>query len=530
MVQLGHVVPAELLYRSYLFFTSTSRVMVEHFGDLMNDAADRFVPPGGLVVEIGSNDGTALSSIRRRDVRVLGIDPARNIAVMSASRGVPTVSEFFTEPLAHEIRRVAGPAHLIVACNVLGHIDQLDDTFAGIRTLLADNGTLVFEVPYLARSPRPLRIRHRLSRTPLLFRHPPDSHTPVPTRPATCTRAELPRPRRHHPHHRRPRPGASDDATAWIQREIDARLNQRATYDTFVATVQSHRDGLRKTLIDLRAQGRRVLGYGASAKAAVVLNYCGIGLDLLPAVIDSTPAKQGWCIPGTRQPILPPSAIESQRPDVFPARLESRPRNNVPRIRVPCTRRSLHNSARPDLPRNPTMTTVKTPTPPPTQPTGIDGALLVQPTVHRDTCAVSSSKSSAPVGSTNPTRLCSGMSRARLPASSAACISIASSPTTGTSSTAKSSSPSPPHPKSPTYKVAKCLELDAANPRLFSAPASSTATESSPTPRSSIWSITNTPAATNTASAGTTRHSTCPHSGTTTKTPSSPTAINKPRC
>ena len=317
MVQLGHVVPAELLYRSYLFFTSTSRVMVEHFGDLMNDAADRFVPPGGLVVEIGSNDGTALSSIRRRDVRVLGIDPARNIAVMSASRGVPTVSEFFTEPLAHEIRRVAGPAHLIVACNVLGHIDQLDDTFAGIRTLLADNGALVFEVPYLRDlldrceydtvyhehlsyfAIRP--ILTLLSRHGLRLAHVQS----FPVHGGTIRITAV------------PGQGASDDATAWIQREIDARLNQRATYDTFVATAQSHRDGLRKTLIDLRAQGRRVLGYGAPAKAAVVLNYCGIGLDLLPAVIDSTPAKQGWCIPGTRQPILPPSAIESQRPDVF---------------------------------------------------------------------------------------------------------------------------------------------------------------------------------------------------------------------
>jgi novobiocin biosynthesis protein NovU/D-mycarose 3-C-methyltransferase len=317
LVQLGHVVPPELLFRSYLFFTSTSRVMVEHFGNLMNDAADRYVPPGGLVVEIGSNDGTALSSIRRRDVRVLGVDPARNIAVMSASRGVPTVSEFFTEPLAREVRRVAGPAHLIVACNVLGHIDDLDDTFAGIAALLADNGALVFEVPYLRDlldrceydtiyhehlsyfAIRP--ILTLLSRHGLRLERVQNFPVHGGTIRVTAVRGS----------------GADEDAAAWVQRENEAGLHLRSAFDAFVATVQSRRDWLRQTLADLRRQDRIVLGYGAPAKAAVVLNYCGIGTDLLPAVIDSTPAKQGWCIPGTRQPILPPSALESRHPDVL---------------------------------------------------------------------------------------------------------------------------------------------------------------------------------------------------------------------
>jgi hypothetical protein len=143
MVQLGHVVPAEMLFRSYLFFTSSSRRMSEHFSQLMTGKANEFVRPGGLVVEIGSNDGTGLSSIQRRDVRVLGVDPSRNISVMAASRGVPTVAEFFTEALAQEIARVAGRAQLIVGCNVMGHIDDLDDVCRGIRVLLAPDGAFV---------------------------------------------------------------------------------------------------------------------------------------------------------------------------------------------------------------------------------------------------------------------------------------------------------------------------------------------------------------------------------------------------
>ena len=149
MVQLGHVVPPDLLFRAYSFFTSSSRRMSDHFAELMHDCSSRFVPPGGLIVEIGSNDGTALASVDRRDVRLLGIDPARNISVMAAARGVPTVAEFFSQTLAQEVARVAGRASLIVACNVIGHINDLDDVCSGVEVLLAPDGGFVFEVPYL---------------------------------------------------------------------------------------------------------------------------------------------------------------------------------------------------------------------------------------------------------------------------------------------------------------------------------------------------------------------------------------------
>ncbi len=317
MVQLGHVVPAEMLFRSYLFFTSSSRMMSEHFAHLMGEATEEFVRPGGLVIEIGSNDGTALSSIRRRDLRILGIDPARNIAVMAASRGVPTVSEFFTEPLAREIRRVAGPAQLIVACNVLGHIDDLDDVLRGVSALLADDGALVFEVPYLRelveRREYDTIYHEHLSYFAinplacLLNRHNLAVHRVQSfgvhggTVRVTAVRGT----------------GCSPQARGWIENEAALGLLRRQTYEPFAAEVAARRDWLRQTLADFRGQGMKVLGYGAPAKASVVLNYCGIGIDLLPAVLDSTPAKQGWHIPGTRQPILPSDALATEKPDVL---------------------------------------------------------------------------------------------------------------------------------------------------------------------------------------------------------------------
>ena len=315
MVQLGHVVPPDLLFRSYLFFTSSSRRMSEHFSALMTTASNEFVPPGGLVVEIGSNDGTALSAIQRRDVRVLGVDPARNISVMAAARGVPTVSEFFTETLAREIARVAGPAQLIVACNVLGHIDDLDDVCRGIQALLAPGGALVFEVPYL---------RELLGRAEYdTIYHEHLSYFAV--RPIVCLlnrhglrldRVEF------FPVHGGTIRGTAVHGTGcppqveqWPEQEIQKGMAERHTFEAMARKVEAERIGLHQRLTDLKDSGAKVIGYGAPAKGTVVLNFCAIGTDLVPVVVDSTPAKQGWHVPGRHQRIVPPSAMEQEKPD-----------------------------------------------------------------------------------------------------------------------------------------------------------------------------------------------------------------------
>lgn len=317
MCQLGHVVPAELLFRSYLFFTSSSRRMGEHFSQLMTEASHEFVPPGGLVVELGSNDGTGLSSIQRRDVRVLGVDPSRNISVMAAARGVPTVSEFFTEPLAVEIARVAGRAHLVVACNVLGHIDDLDDVCRGIKALLAPGGALVFEVPYL------MEFLERAEYDTIYHEHL--SYFAVRPLAHLLNRHGLQLERvEYFPVHGGTIRGTavhgsscSPQVEEWIAEEVDKGIGAGRTFEVMARQVEANRAWLRRRLAELRAAGARVIGYGAPAKGTVVLNYCGIGPDLLPLVVDSTPAKQGCHVPGTHQPIRPPAVLEQERPDVL---------------------------------------------------------------------------------------------------------------------------------------------------------------------------------------------------------------------
>lgn len=316
MVQLGHVVPSRMLFRAYSFFTSSSRRMSDHFARLMHDCSEDFVPPGGLVVDIGSNDGTALASMQRRDVRVLGVDPARNISVMAAARGVPTIAEFFSEPLAREIARVAGPASLIVACNVLGHIDDLDDVCRGIRELLASNGAFVFEVPWLG---------DLLERTEFdTIYHEHLSYFAVRPLVQLFRRHGLRLERiEHFPVHGGTVRGTvvfgrgqSDQVAEWIEREHSLGLAERGTYRKLTKSIAQTKSSLLRWLKEQRDAGRTVWGYGAPAKGTVLLNYCGISTDLMPVVVDSTPTKQGLHVPGTHQPIFPPGEVERQRPDV----------------------------------------------------------------------------------------------------------------------------------------------------------------------------------------------------------------------
>lgn len=304
-VQLQHVVRPEDLYCDYAFVTSSSQVMTRHFSDLMNTGVEKYVKPGGLVVEIGSNDGTALKSITAKGVRRLGVDPAENLSRVAIANGVNTLPKLFSEAVASEIVRDHGQADLIVACNVLGHIDDLDDFCRGVKSLLSEDGALIVEVPdvnqlvdrtefdtiyhehlsyFGGRQIETLMHRNglRVEQTTaqnvhggsirLTIRHGTQDHL--------------------YYHTRRP-------ARDWAA----FRGRCEATRESLVGWLRFHKE-----------IGSSVLGYCAAAKATVFLNYCNITPDLLPGVIDSTPAKQGRFIPGTHQPILPPEELLKQMP------------------------------------------------------------------------------------------------------------------------------------------------------------------------------------------------------------------------
>src|SRR5438067_623065 len=150
LVQLLEIVDPEILFRDYVYVSGTSDTMRAHFAAFANSVKERFaLRPGELVVEIASNDGTFLQNFQGRDLRLLGIEPASNIAKIARASGIDTINEFFDERLGAEVHRAYGPAACVLATNVFAHVDDINGFVRGVLNLLAPEGVFIFENSYV---------------------------------------------------------------------------------------------------------------------------------------------------------------------------------------------------------------------------------------------------------------------------------------------------------------------------------------------------------------------------------------------
>ncbi len=148
-LQVGHIGNPDLQYRDYVYTTSLSLGLPEHFKSYASQVIDKYHPQtGSLVVEIGSNDGTLLRAFKERGYHVLGVDPARAIAATATAAGIETIGDFFTEASGRDIAQRVGKAQLIIANNMIANVPDLQDYMRGIDHLLADDGVFIFETQY----------------------------------------------------------------------------------------------------------------------------------------------------------------------------------------------------------------------------------------------------------------------------------------------------------------------------------------------------------------------------------------------
>ena len=149
-VQLLDVVDPQFLFDDYTYESGSTKQIVQHFDKTVEAACARYrLAPDSLVVDVGSNDGSLLRCFQKRGLRVLGIDPAREIAKKATQSGVPTIAEFLNLELARKIKKEHGPAAVVCAFNVFAHADDLSGMADSIREMLAPNGVFIFEVSYL---------------------------------------------------------------------------------------------------------------------------------------------------------------------------------------------------------------------------------------------------------------------------------------------------------------------------------------------------------------------------------------------
>ena len=319
LIQVTHVVPPQTLFQRYLYFSSVSEVMTRHFAALAREVRERFVPDNGLIVEIGSNDGVLLRAFLGRPVRILGIDPARNVAENARRSGVPTIADFFSEALARDIRLQQGPASVILGNNVFAHIDDLDDVMQGINVLLADDGVVVLEFPYVVDFLEQLEFdtvyHEHLSYfgiRPLAWLFDRYGFEICEIKRQTVHGGSI-RVYAHRRGSKRLSLSAHVAAFEALERQVGTATPERLA--RFAHDVELLRTELRTVVADLRASGKRIAGYTAPAKGTVLLNYCGFDSDTIEYLADATPVKQGLFCPGVRIPIRTPEYFHDDHPD-----------------------------------------------------------------------------------------------------------------------------------------------------------------------------------------------------------------------
>jgi SAM-dependent methyltransferase len=317
LAQLLHVVDPADMFRHYVYSSSVMPRVSARWKGYADDVSGRFLGAGEFVLEIGSNDGVLLRHFRELGYRVLGIDPARNIADAAIAEGIPTRTEFFTASLAGDIRAEQGPAKAVLANNVFAHIDDHTDVLHGVRALLHPDGVFAIEAPYLLDMFENLSydtIYHEhlsfLALRPLIHcfgRHGLEIFDVelVPSQGQSIRLFAGHRGRR----------AVRDSVHALVGRELAAGLDRVDTYLRLAERVAACRERLVASLAALKAQGRRVAAYGAPAKGNTVLNYCGIGRDVLDFAVDDLPSKQGLFTPGTHIPVTSRAEVDRAEPD-----------------------------------------------------------------------------------------------------------------------------------------------------------------------------------------------------------------------
>ena len=317
LVQLpAHASADELFTADYAYFSSTSSSWCSHAKRFVDAAVQRLeLGPESRVVELASNDGYLLQYVRQHGIPCLGIEPTHATAAAARDKGIDTLEQFFGVALAEELE----PADLVVANNVLAHVPDINDFVAGIARLLKPQGRASIEFPHLLRllagnqfdtiyhehySYLSLRVVQRIAQAAGL---------------AVVDVEELPT----HGGSLRlwlAHQGSADLMPAVqtvLLAEAEAGLERLEAYAGFQQRAEAAKHGLLQFLLQAKAEGKRVLGYGAAAKGNTLLNYAGIRTDLLPAVADRALSKQGKLLPGSHIPVISPEQLAMEAADTL---------------------------------------------------------------------------------------------------------------------------------------------------------------------------------------------------------------------
>jgi SAM-dependent methyltransferase len=320
LVQADAFVPPEDIFSHYAYFSSYSDSWVEHARQFTIMARQRFgLNETSQVIEVASNDGYLLKHFVAAGVPVLGIEPAENVADVARQAGVPTEARFFGKETAADLVSRGLAADIVIGNNVLAHVPDINDFVGGLSAVLKPDGVVSVEFPHLLRLIENIQFdtvyhEHFYYLSLLAVEKVFAAHglkvfdvEELPThggslRVLACRTGSTAHPLC---------PGVAkvraDEAAAGFDRV--------ATYEAFQSRVAPIKDGLLAFLKQAKREGKTVAAYGAAAKGNTLLNFCGVGTDLIAYVVDRNPHKQGHFLPGSKLPIHAPEKLDETKPD-----------------------------------------------------------------------------------------------------------------------------------------------------------------------------------------------------------------------
>jgi len=319
LVQLQEYINPENIFSEYAYFSSYSDTWLQHAQRYTEMAIARFqLSEQTQVIEIASNDGYLLQYFLSKGIPVIGIEPAANVAEVAIRKGIPTIVKFFGQETAKEQVAKGQQADLLIGNNVLAHVPDLNDFVQGMKILLKSQGVITMEFPHLMRLMQENQFdtiyhEHFSYFSFITVEKVFAAHglaifdvEEIPTHGGSL---------RIYACHAEDSKPISQKVSELRAREEKAGFTHLEHYFSFGEQVKQTKRQLLSFLIEAKAQGKTVVGYGAPGKGNTLLNYCGIRTDFLDYTVDRNPYKQGNFLPGTHIPIFHPDKIGETRPD-----------------------------------------------------------------------------------------------------------------------------------------------------------------------------------------------------------------------
>lgn len=320
LLQLDVFEMPEHIFRDYAYFSSYSKSWLAHCEAYCKLMKERFhLNESSKVVEIASNDGYLLQYFKALGIDVLGIEPAENVAKKARERGIETISEFFGEACARKLKEEGIKADVIVANNVLAHVPNLNGVIQGVAELLEEKGIFTAEFPHLMQL-----VKYNQFDT---IYHEHFSYFSLNTMNYLLKQHglrifDVEKLNTHggslriYATHEENGLEENERVVAFLKEEEALGMKTIAFYEAFQRQINTHKMTILKTLISLKAAGKTIAAYGAPAKGNTLLNFCGIGQELIDYTVDLSPHKQGLYLPGSRLPIYAPGKLMETKPDI----------------------------------------------------------------------------------------------------------------------------------------------------------------------------------------------------------------------